>query len=45
VVGTGRCGTTALTQLLGTHPEIYSPPAETHLLSDPDGLVTVQVGC
>lgn len=38
VVGTGRCGTTALTELLGTHPEIYSPPAETHLLCDPDGL-------
>lgn len=38
VGGTGRSGTTILTELLGTHPVIYSIPIETRFIIDPDGI-------
>lgn len=39
VGGTGRSGTTILTELLGSHPEIYSLPVETRFIIDPDGIM------
>jgi hypothetical protein len=38
VAGTGRCGTTRLAKLLGTHPDVFTIPDETRFLVDPDGL-------
>ncbi|MDQ1438563.1 MAG: omega-hydroxy-beta-dihydromenaquinone-9 sulfotransferase [Acidimicrobiaceae bacterium] len=38
VGGMPRSGTTLLTQLVGTHPEIYSVPEETRFIVDPDGV-------
>ena len=38
VAGTGRCGTTRLAGVLGSHPDVYALPDESRFLVDPGGL-------
>lgn len=38
VGGTGRSGTSMLTRILGSNPQIYSLPIETRFIIDPDGV-------
>lgn len=38
VAGTGRCGTTRLTEILGEHPDVHAFNQETRFIVDPGGL-------
>jgi len=38
IAGTGRCGTTLLHSILGTHPEAFKIPFESKFIVEADGL-------